>query len=114
MGGQETRGRRGYTAVTVVPDLGHAVVGGEDVGRVRIAKERGDKLFGLADNVVHHLDVVHVFLVGREQQESGENDEMVEPWSGVGTNVLWYPDQAGGGTRQPCRLAAESPAPGRS
>lgn len=51
------------TAITVVSNLGHPVVSCEDESRRIILVELREETFSLSDDVVHNLDILHIFLL---------------------------------------------------
>ena len=51
------------TAITVVSNLGHPVVSCEDESRRIIFVELREETFRLSDDVVHNLNILHIFLL---------------------------------------------------
>jgi hypothetical protein len=67
----EIEKEEGRTAVPVVADDRHAVVGCEDVGSLGVAVKGRDELFCLLDDIVDDLDVIHVLLYIHEKLAFG-------------------------------------------
>ena len=51
------------TAVTVVPDLGHPMVGRKNIACLLVPIESRKELLRFADDIVDNEDVVHIFLI---------------------------------------------------
>ncbi len=61
--------REKITAIPVVPNLGHPMVGRKDIACLLVSIKSRNELLRFANDIVDNADIIHVFLLWCEKND---------------------------------------------